>query len=139
MGHLKDSNPTPSVVHTYAYSLSPQLCLHLRALITQSSVFIKLEYAIIYCNKIFKTRATAQILLQHLYDMLWLVNKTGNAHITKHWGVFHNHCLCGQALVFNIMSVCLNLDIPHVNNIFSVSYYIVICGPPDSTILLHIS
>jgi hypothetical protein len=81
MGHLKDSNPKPSVVGTYAHSLLPQLCLYLRALITQSSVLIKLEYTIIYCNKI-NTRATAQILLQHLYDMLWLVNKTGNAHIT---------------------------------------------------------
>jgi len=81
-GHLKDSNPKPSVVGTYAHSLLPQLCLHLRAIITQSSVLIKLEYATIYCNKTFKTRATAQNLLQHLYDMLWLVNKTGNAHIT---------------------------------------------------------
>jgi len=82
MGHLTDSNPKSSVVGIYAHSLLPQLCLHLTGLITQSSVLIKLEYAIIYCNKIFKTRATAQILLQHLYDMLWLVNKTGNAHIT---------------------------------------------------------
>ena len=82
MGHLKDSNPEPSVVGTSAHSLLPQLCLYLRNLITQSSVLIKSEYAIIYCNKVFKTTATVQILLQHLYDMLWLVNKTANAHIT---------------------------------------------------------
>lgn len=46
MGHLKDSNPKPSVVGTYAHFSLPQLCLHLRALITQSSVLIKLEYTI---------------------------------------------------------------------------------------------
>jgi len=82
MGHLKDSDPKSSVVGTYAHSLLPQMCLHLRALIMQSSVLIKLKYTIIYCNIIFKTTATAQILLQHLYDMLRLVNKTGNAHTT---------------------------------------------------------
>jgi hypothetical protein len=42
MGHQMDSNPKPSVAGIYAYYFLPQLCLHLTALIKQSSVLIKL-------------------------------------------------------------------------------------------------
>lgn len=81
MGNLEGTYTKATAAGTHALFSVPHFCLHLRALITEPSVLTKLECIIIYCNNIFKTKAELQILLQHLYDMLWLVNKAGNACI----------------------------------------------------------
>ena len=73
MDHLKNTSPKIiSCWHGCTFFIY-FTCLHLTAFITQSSVLIKSQYIIFYCNETLKTMLEVHILLHCLCDILHLV------------------------------------------------------------------
>jgi hypothetical protein len=93
MDHLNDTSPQSFIVGTGALFTC---VLHVRAVITQSSVLIKSQHIIIYCSEIFRTTLEDQNLLQSLCDTLQLVNKRANGALCDEVQSLSRHSLLSK-------------------------------------------
>jgi hypothetical protein len=86
-----------------------------------SSVLMKSQYIIIYCNKTFKTILEVQILLQHLYNILQSAHRIVNG---EHYDIIH---ILYQGIfhfqkVTQFHSICVYLTLWYYKSCHNVHY-----------------